>query len=169
MARIIGSVVQGAADAFAIAEVQTALQGQTRQAFLVREVSLEFDQVPAPLGGVAANQDVEVALCRRTKAAMPNITDVDVIKKWHFGCTFPTAVGQGVQPEGSSQLYRWTVPFPDAEKLDDGAIIVVEDPLFLAIDSTATGNTLTGLIVIEFVVVTITELDRLTLLTQSLA
>lgn len=158
MARIIGTATQGGADAFVEAEIQTSLEGQQTNAFSVKEILLEFDTTQ--LFGVASGAvDIEVALSRRTKAAMPNIQDTDVIKKWHWGQGEPTAVGQILNPEGGQNIFSWR---PAVET------IIVEDPLFFDLDSTNTGLTLTCLMVIEFEIVQISSLDRLTLLTLSL-
>lgn len=155
MARISGSVTMGGADAFAIDTIQTALEGQTELAYSVKQITYEFDTTAVFTAAVAA-QDVELAITRRTKAAMPAVTDVDIIKKWHWGSSIATAVGQIVMPELAG-VWR-----PENETL------IVEDPLYICIDSTATTLTLTGLVIIDYDIVRISAIDRLTLLTQSL-
>ncbi len=151
MARLIGTVTQGAADAFAIASIQTALTGQTRQAYRVLEIAVE---------GLRQNQvngsNVELALCRRTKAAMPLISDPDVMWKHKTGAYLATS---GVV--WGDEVLRYQPP-------SDQQMIIVEDPLYLAIDSNATALTQTAVMVIEYELVTISDVDRLTLLTQSL-
>lgn len=155
MARITGTVTQGGADAFAEGEIQTALQGQTRNAYKISSVSYEFTFTTFPTAAVA-NQDLDLCLSRRSKAAMPLISDADVIKKWSFGAMYLSGVAAHV---GIPNVGIWV---PELET------VVVEDPLYLQIDSTATGLAITGLVAIEYELVTISEVDRLTLLTQSL-
>lgn len=155
MAQIEGTVTQGGGDAFAQAEIQTGLEGQTANAFEVTAIRYEFDTTHI-LNTALAPQDVELSLTRRTKAAAPNIQDTDVIHKWHWGTQVGSAVGQFVQPD---LIGEWRPP---------SQVLVVEDPLFLQIDSTATTLTLTALIVIEFDIVSIDALSRLQLLTVSL-
>jgi hypothetical protein len=156
MARIVGTATQGSADAFVEASIQTALQGQTKNAYKITAVTYEF-AVPNVFnaGGGAAN-DVELCLTRRTKTAMPDIDDVDVIKKWKFGSVALTGVGQIVQPP---LIGIWV---PELET------IIVEDPIYMQLDSTATTVTITANLAIEYELVQISEVDRLTLLTQSL-
>jgi len=158
MARLTATVTQGGADAFAIANLATALSGIKGVAYKVLELSLEFI-LPAvaifPIQ-VAAAQDLEVALARRTKAAMPNISDVDVIKKWAWAAVFSTAVGQ---QEAFGYVASW-VP--------QGEILIVEDPLFIMIDSTATTGIWSAVVNIEYEPQKISEIDRLSLLTLSL-
>jgi len=155
MPSINGSVTQGAADAYAEGEIQTALSGQTRQAYRVKGIEYEFSFVQFP-AAAAAQQDVDLCITRRTKTAMALITDVDVIKKWSFGGQYQTAVGANT---GIENVGLWVPP------LD---VLIVEDPIYLSIDSTATGLTITGYVRIDYELVTISETDRLTLLVQSL-
>lgn len=165
MPRLVGSVTQGGADAFAIAEVQTALSGQTRQAYLVKQITLQLDS--GPFTSNAGIQATQVALCRRVKAAIPTIDDIDVLKMWDFASQIATAVGQIVQPEGQ-RLWTWHVPSPDARKISDGAIMVVEDPLYLMIDSASTTLLMTARIAIEYEIAQVTEVERLNLIAASL-
>lgn len=153
MAQIEGTVTQGGADAFAEAQIQTGLEGQTANAFAVQAITYEFDTTHLFVG---ATCDIELSLTRRTKSAMPNITDTDLIHKWHYGSFFVTGVGQAVQPP---LLQEWRPP---------GDVLIVEDPLFLQIDSSNTALTSTAVVVIEFEIVSIDALSRLQLLTLSL-
>lgn len=155
MPTIYGSVTEGAADAFAEASIQTALEGQTANAYSVTAITFEFDTTHV-IAGNAAPMDVELALTRRTKAAMPNITDTDVVFKWHRGALGASNIGWFGQPD---LLFEYRPP---------SELIIVEDPIYFQIDSTATALTLTCLVAIEFEIVAISSLDRLTLLTLSL-
>jgi len=151
MARFVGTATQGSADAYVEAEIQTALQGQTRNAFKV--VSIQFEWInpnPAP----AAAFVFEVALSRRTKTAMPNLSDNDVIVKW--------AGHNVVATSGGSQLESIFTFIPV------GDLLIVEDPLYFQVDSALTADANTFVMGVEYELVQISEIDRLTLLTQSL-
>lgn len=159
MSKISVLVTQGGADAFVEAQLATALDGIVDRAYRVNEMSFEI-LTPAtgfPFGA-AAVMDFEIAVSRRTKAAMPNIEDVDLLKKFHFAAQILTAVG--------------ATPIFDAAPVwqprDGQDILIVEDPLFVQLDSTGTGNAFAVRFLIDYEVVEIDQLDRLTLLTQSL-
>lgn len=154
MARFLGSVTQGAADAFAQGTVVTGLEGQTTQAFRIQRIEVEFDY--AAIFALTAGNDIEVALSRRSKTAMPSIQDVDVIKKFHPAFALVTS---GAAQQNNILEF---VPAPGED------IILVEDPIFLDIDSTATGIVQTALLVVTYEIVTISQIDRLLLITQSL-
>jgi hypothetical protein len=150
MSRLGVSVTQGGADAFAIAAIVTGLNGQVQRGYSIDQILFNM---PIPLA--AANSEVEICLSRRIKTAMPLVTDVDVIWKRKIGKNFATSGAWGFMVTDSF------VPTPDS-------MIVVEDPLYLVVDSalTAVANTFT--LAFDYHVVTISEVDRLTLLTQSL-
>jgi len=76
LAYVVGSVTQGSADAFAEAEIATALSGQTSRAFRVREIMVEF-----PAFTTTASS-IELTLTRRSMSAIPLITDRNVIARW---------------------------------------------------------------------------------------
>ena len=147
-----GTVTQGGADAFAQAEIVTALSGQTRRAYRVRELLFEL-----PLfGTIASAANVELCCTRRSKAAMPNITDVDVLWKMKFGASVLTS-GAFLWP--STQRFAFG---------EDDEIIIVEDPIYFQIDSNATTLTQTAYVRIGYEEVTLSEADRLAILVQSL-
>lgn len=148
-------ITQGGADAFVQTSIATGLLGQTDRAYQILELSFEF-VFPVMFAPAAANQEVELTLTRRTKAAVPNFTDKDVFYKWKWGQTGATAVGSFVQPLMSQQ---WRPPAP---------LLIVEDPIYCQLDSTATTITQIVDFRIEYEIVRISEVDRLTLLTLSL-
>jgi len=151
MPYLYASATQGGADAFVQAELATALTGQTRNAYRVQEITLELAQRI-----VAVNaSDLSVAITRRSKAAMPNITDVDVIRKF----TWAVGVAGASGAVAEETIVVWTPP---------AQVLIVEDPLYIQLDSTSTALTNTAIIRIEYEVVNISDIDRLTLLTQSL-
>ena len=151
LAYLTGSVTQGGADAFAQAEIATALTGVSRVAFRIRELLFEIPRISLP-----ATANIELALTRRTKAAMPNITDRDVIAKIKVGHEMVTSGGVT-----DMLVHRLTFT-------EDDELLVVEDPLYFQVDSSGTTLTQTVYCRIGYERATISDVDRLTLLTQSL-
>jgi len=151
MPRLTGTATQGGADAFAEATINTALSGQTRQGYNVTRLSLELSTG----FNWPATSEVEVSLTRRTKAAMPDIDDPDVLKKWK--------VRNAVLTSGTTVADALLEFLPP-----DRSMIIVEDPIFLQIDSTSTTGTQSAIVVIEFEVITLSEVDRLSILVASL-
>jgi hypothetical protein len=149
MPRIVGSVTQGGNDAFAVNSIQTALSGQTRLAYDVKRIILE---TPRLAQGAAANWQVQ--LSRRTKAAIANITDVDILAYWYRYMHFTTS---------GSEIEERII-----EQVPQTRMLIVEDPIYLLIDSNGTSLAQTAYVAIEYDLVEISEVDRLTLLTESL-
>lgn len=149
---LVGSVTQGGNDAFAQAEIATALTGAGNIAFRVRELLFE---VPAVMAG--ANSNIELCLTRRSKTAMPVITDRDVIAKFKRQVIIAGAAFAAT----AENVMRLTFT-------EDDELLIVEDPVYLQIDSNAMVLTQTGYCRIGYERATISAVDRLTLLTQSL-
>lgn len=145
------SATQGGADAFVQTSTSTGLDQNTGLAFLIREIIVEVPRT----GSVAAG-NIETAFSRRTKAAMPNITDRDVILKRKLGMEITTS-GAIV----SENIARYTFA-------EDDELLIVEPDIFFCVDSNATGLTQTILARIGYTVQKINQVDRLSLLTQSL-
>lgn len=150
MGKLYTTLTQGSADAFVQATVQTALEGLTTTAYKINRVTLEFAQ--AFVGASAANY--EVALTRRSKAAMPNITDQDVMMKKALRESFTTS---------GMIILDGVIEYTPAIEL-----LVVEDYLYFQLDSNGTSVANTVYALIEYEIQRISEIDRLTLLTQSL-
>lgn len=146
---LTGSVTQGSADAFAVASISTGLSGQTKLSFAINSILLELSDVQEKDSG-----QYEVAICRRTKAAMPNITDPDVIYKFKIFTDFTTSGAIAIDGIKTFE--------------PQGDLLIVEDTIYLCIDSNATTATNTAYMAINYATKTISEVDRLTLLTQSL-
>lgn len=150
MARIIGSVTQGSADAFAEAEIQTGLNGVSDRAYQVRRIIYE-------LPALTSNSDIELSVTRRTKAAMPNISASDLIDKIKLRSVLATSGGYQNQVV-QEHLF--------AQELN---LLIAEDPIYFQIDSTGTSASNTGLVVIEYEIVAISVADRLALLQATIA
>ncbi len=158
MSRLTTLVLQGGADAFVQAEMATALTGIRGTAYQINEIAYEMilpAAGPFPYG-VDAAQRLELCLTRRTKAAMPNISDVDVIHKFAWTGVRSSAVG-------------YSDAFPAAGIFTPaGELLVVEDPLFVQLDSAGTGAIWSAILNIDYEVKKISDIDRLSLLTLSL-
>lgn len=150
---IYGTATQGAADAFVASQITTALSGSSGIAYRVRELVLELSSPSIVVGG---NADLQVALSRRTKTAMPLISDPDVILKQSFTHRLTTS-GRWV----IDLIKRFTYS-------EDDELLIVEDPLYLCLDSDGTSAVQVCSCRIGYEQVRISDVDRLTLLTQSL-
>lgn len=149
------TLTQGGADAFAQTTIATALSGQTKTAYLLREICWEFTGV---FGFHRADaSEISLSLTRKSFAAMPTLLEKAIISKWKrtFGyATSGFAAGDTVI----------RVPF-DA----DEAPIIVEDPIYAQIDSTATTEVNVVVVRLGYQLVNISEVDRLTLVANSLS
>lgn len=148
---IVGTATQGGADAFVQAEIATALSGQSQRAMRVREILFELPSV-----GSANLATLEAAICRRTMASMPNVTDRNVIAKYFRNVVLTTSgtyLGERVA--------RLTFS-------EDDEVLVVEDPLYFVLDSNATSAANTAYARIGYELVNISANDRLQLALQSL-
>jgi hypothetical protein len=148
---LTASATQGSADAFVQAEMATALSGIGNVAYRVREVLFEFSSI---INGVSS--DIAACIARRSKAAMPNVTDRDVLVKIWMQVKFTTS---GAQNQHQVQRLTFT---------EDDELLVVEDPLYLVVDSASTALSNVVYARIGYERVSISALDRLSLLTQSL-
>lgn len=151
----IGTVTQGGNDAYAVASFATALLGQTNQAGLIREIILEFPTGTAFVLGALTNY--ELAVSRYTKAAMPLTSDNDVIIKRKVSANMTTS---GAIAADMVQRYTYS---------EDDELLVVEDPLYLCIDSNNTGAANTGICRIGYTLERISQDQRLALLQLGLS
>lgn len=160
MPTLTNTVLMGGADAFIQGIMQTGLEGVTKQAYRIDELSFEII-LPTPgypLAGAAASLRWELCISRRSKAAMPMISDVDVIKKFSYSNSIMTAVGSGgIFPS----VQQW-------QPRDGQDLIVVEPNLYVQMKSLNTTQTFSAIMRMDYTIVNISEIDRLTLLTQSL-
>jgi len=142
------TATQGSADAFVQGSTLTGLTG--RQAYNVAAVIFEL----STLGAVSPDGDISIALSRRSKTAMPLYSDSDVIHKWMFSISLTTS-GQVIIPNTYVYVPQLQIP-------------VVEETLYLDLDSTNTGLTITGICRLEVELDTISDIDRLNLIARSL-
>lgn len=151
MGLLVGTVVQGSADAFKEEMAATALTGQTKRAYRIDAILIEWPTVL----NIDNQVSLELSITRRSKAAMPRISDIDVIYKAKI-------IGDIVTSGGA--LTSGIVTFEP-----DGDLLIVEDPIYIQVDSNATALANTFSWQIRYTDKTISEVDRLTLLTQSLS
>lgn len=147
MSKLSVTLTQGANDAFVQAEIQTGLLGLSRRAYRLNEVQVEFPTAILP-------GQYELCITRRSKSAMPDLTDLDVFRKWKFAYTFTTSGSTVIET-----TFVWTPP---------SEIIIVEDPIYAQLDTALTSAANTVKMLLDVSQVEISEIDRLTLLTQSL-
>jgi len=147
--RISATATQGSANAFVDSEVTTGLSGTSGRGLQIQRINFEAPEIEN-----SDNDDWEVALSRRAKSAMPLVTDIDVIRKWKILMSVGAA-----GTWASNQIIEW-VPTYD--------VFIVEDPLHLLVDSTGLAGAQTVSMEIFCELVTISDIDRLTILTQSL-
>lgn len=148
-----GVVTQGGADAFAQASVTTGLSGETRKAYRVIEITVEWTGVPD-----ANNDVIECQMTRKSFAAMTNVADKALIFKRREILLLTTS---GAVITSYVRNYQFDHDAGDR-------FLIVEDPLYIAIDSTAVG-TLSMYYDIAYEEVTISEQARLELLVASLS
>lgn len=143
------TLVQGAADAFVQASVVTGLSG--RQAYNLKGIALQITNNLA----LVNNQNIQVALSRRSKTAQPNLADSDVL--FQFDHQFFQA--------GAAYAYsfgRWHYFVPPLE------VPIVEETIYAQLDSAATAVVNTVILRLDLELDTISDIDRLNLITRSL-
>lgn len=147
------TLTQGSADAFVQASMATGLQGQTKAGYRIREVVLEGagNSAFAQTGGT-----FEISCSRKSLAAMPVLTEKSLIAKWKWINSFTTS-GLAVIQQTRREV------FSDADNL-----IVVEDPFYWQLDSNGTSVASTVYVRVGYEIVTLSEVDRLTLIANSL-
>jgi len=148
---LYASAVQGGADAYVQSSFVTGLSGLSKTAYRVRSIIYETARGPG-----AANSNFEFAISRRTKAAMPLITDPNLLHKYKLGTEMTTS-GQSNTP--------LVIQFNFSENED---LLIVEDPLYFEFDTQTTGLAQTAYLRIGYNVVTLSEVDRLELLASQL-
>lgn len=148
---IWASATQGSNDAFVQANIQTGLTGLVRQAYRIRELLFELS------GGGTLNASYQFSLTRKSFAAIPTLGDKSLIVKRAFSNVMTTSGAIQAQ-----QVWR--------EKYDEqDNLLLVEDPVYLQLDSASTSTTNTIYVRIGYEVIAMNEVDRLNLVATSLA
>lgn len=149
---LYGTMTQGGADAFVQASIATPLANASGFAATVREIVIEWPRI-----SVAASVNMELALTRKTLAAMPNITEKSLIQKWKYAVDMATS-GAIFNPTGV--LIN--------QYADDVAPLIVESTIYCQLDSNATTLTGTAYIRIGYTLDKIADVDRLNIIAASL-
>jgi len=150
---LVIALTQGGADAFVQGSVLTGLSG--RQAYNLKSVEIEPATLTTWAQLLAADSSVEIALTRRSKAAMPTIADNDVLFKQTFVIAFTTS-GAAFVTLGTP--YNFALEMP-----------IVEDTIYAQLDSTTTGVVLGALVRMNVELDTMSDIDRLNLIARSLS
>ena len=147
------TLTQGSADAFIQGSVLTGLTG--RHAYRVAGVAWSF---PAASMATLVAQNafqLELALTRRSKTATPDISDGDVILRWSVGNHLTTSGAYLFEGD-----HYWV---PDFE------LPIVEETIYANLDSTGIGTAISCIIRIDTEIDTMSDIDRLNLITRSLS
>lgn len=147
---IILSATQGSADAFKEGSVSTGLTG--RQAYNLKSVAIQLVTDAKYTGSWTRYQ---VALSRRSKTSFPTLADPDVIYMLDFGGSYITSGAFGI-------AQSWVYNFPRD-------VPIVEETLYLEFDSANTAVASTLILRGEVELDTISDVDRLNLITRSLS
>lgn len=148
---LVISMTNGAADAFVQGSVITGLSG--RQAYNVIAVYFEF--VFGAWGTPVDADNYELAISRRSKSAMPNISDSDVI--WKTANRYWQAVdGSGWRTVSGQYNFDREVP-------------IVEETIYAQFDSAGSAVVSTAIVRLEVELDTMSDIDRLNLITRSLS
>lgn len=148
------TLTQGSSDAFIQASVTTGLYGQTKVAYRVRELLFEFSST----GGVAgATAQLELALTRKSFGAMPTAAEKSLIWKWKRSNVLVTS-GMVTANTAVREVFQ-----------ESDNILLVEDPIYAQLDTNGTSATNTVYLRIGYERVSISDVDRLTLIANSLA
>lgn len=151
MKKLVGSVTQGSADAFAEAEIQTGLANVSNSAFRIRRIEWYMPAL------ASADSEIMMSIAGRTLSAI-NLVAVSVLAGLWKKVELTTS---------GSPVYEL---FPNAERYDrDEDLVIVEESIFLQIDSTGTGASNSGSVVVWYEPRSITQTERLTIQAARLA
>lgn len=150
-----GTLTQGGADAFVQLAVATALTGQTKTAYRLASLEYELGQVRSVVNGA----EYQIMMTRKTMAAFPTSPMLEKSVIWYdrIQCATQTAVGFAFY--GRTYKTTWS---------DADAPIIVEDPVYFQLDSALTTVANVVYFRIGYWQDTISEVDKLTLVANSL-
>lgn len=145
------TLTQGGADAFVQASFATGLQSSSNNIFKLAGIAWELTGNPFDVN----NANIEFSLTRRTKAAVPLLTDIDVLFK------------HGWATKTAGAAYSWHLNRVGVVLLPV-ALPIVEDTLYAQLDSAATA--LTNVVNLALLIEdeTMSQLDRLQLVARSI-
>lgn len=143
-----GSVVQGSADAFATAAIATGI-ASVNLGLRVRRI--EFS-IPYP---AEVDSSIDVEVTRRLPTAMLGLADRRSLIYRNYKMMLTTS-GQVIWPQVIAH------DFPK-----DFELLIVEDPIYLSVDSTGTSATSTLVARIYYEEVRLTDVQKLSALQES--
>jgi hypothetical protein len=146
---IAATLLQTGADVFFQAVVATGLSGQTKTAFRLRSVQL--DQISAQAASAA--NTLSVTATTKSFAAAPVYSEKSLAFMWRRRVVFQT--GAGFQAVDGAPLI--IIP-PEAQ------VLVATDNIYLQLSSTTTAVANSVGVKLGFEEVTMSEIDRLSLL-----
>jgi hypothetical protein len=149
---LVISLLQASADAFVQSSVLTGLTG--RNAYNVRSIYVEFPNAAAISSAISADQEISVAITRRSKTSMPNLSDSDVIHKVSFAAALVTS--------GFIWIPLVNIYTPPLE------VPLVEETIYACLDSTGTAILNLAVVRLDVELDTMSDIDRLNLITRSL-
>lgn len=149
---LVISMTQGGADAFVQGSVLTGLSG--RQAYNAKAVALSIPSASLVAVNAATLWSWYVTLTRRSKTAQPEISDNDVIFRWSLASQFTT-----------SGAFTWAGDYYQVFPLDQP---IVEETIYAQLDSDGVGTAFSAIVRIDVELDTISDIDRLNLITRSL-
>lgn len=141
------TALQGSADAFVQASLATGLTGTT--AFNLRTIQRQLT-----VAMVVNGATYQMALTRRSKTSMPNLSDPDVIWMEELQGIFTTSGALMVQ---RTNIFRFDEDIP-----------IVEETIYCQLDSAGTSASNNLILRLGVDVDTITPIDRLTIVSRSI-
>ncbi len=149
------TLTQGGADAFIQAAIATALSGQTKVAYRLASLEVEWPRFPQ-----VDQANHQLSLTRKSFAAMS--ASMLLEKSTIFARTRQVVLATAVGTYAYDRTERFTWS-------DEDAPIIVEDPIYAQFDSAATALVNVCYIRLGYWQDTITELDKLSLVANSLS
>lgn len=150
-----GTLTQSGADAYIQLTLATALSGQTKVSYRMASLEIELPRV-----GAVDLSDQQFSITRKTYAAMPTsmYLEKSCIFYYRRQTMTPTSAGFAIYDRTIVRLWN-----------DQDAPIIVEDPIYAQFDTNATTYTGTAYFRLGYWVDSISEVDRLTLVANSLS
>lgn len=149
------TLTQGAADGYIQASIATALTGQTKTCYRMASLEIEL-----PSQAISATADWQLQITRKSYAAMPTSPVVEKSMIWYFRRQHIVITAVGALQASRTLNFTWS---------DDDAPIIVEDPIYAAFDSATTSLTNVVYGRIGYWLDSISEVDKLTLVANSLS
>lgn len=143
---------QGSADAFVQASTPTGLSGN--QAYRLKSIIVRIG-AGSTIMAIATDFEWVFQLTRRSKSAIGTLDDFDIIWQWAIAVTVTTS-GSAVIPV----TQQWDPPEECA---------IVEETIYASFDSTGVGTALSANVRLDLELDTMSDVNRLNLISRSLA